>query len=280
MPTIIGLETISSNYFRVLGTSTVAGREFNANDNETARRVAIINESAARALFPGESPLERLVTIGPVFTFTVVGVVRDMKYMALLDTLVPFAYVPMRQGDLRGRVHFIARSDNPRRTLELLRQLGGQVKPALKGMKLELGTDRVAAALRPQRVAASLLSWLALAALCITAIGVYGTVANTVSQRTAEIGIRLALGAPSSSVMALVVRQCAVAVGTGLLVGLIGSAMASRFVAHFLFSVQPMDWIAYMAALCVMSVVSIIAAIIPGAHALRTDAITAIRSSG
>lgn len=279
-PTLVGVETISSNYFRVLGTSTAAGREFDANDIETARRVIIINESAARALFPGESPLERLVTIGPIFTYTVVGVVRDMKYLTLQDTLIPFAYVPMRQGDLRGRVRFVARSDDPHQTLNLLKQLSGEVKPALKAMRLELGTERIASVLRPQRVAASLLSWLAFAAMCITAIGVYGTVAYTVSQRTAEIGIRLALGAPSSSVMALVVRQCGIAVAIGLLLGLIGSAVAGRFVSHVLFRVQPMDWISYMAALGMMSVVAIIAAIIPGAHAVRIDAIKAIRSSG
>jgi predicted permease len=277
-PTMIGIESITPNYFRVLGVPLVSGREFDDRDTPVAQRVAIINETAARVLFPGQSALGKAITLGPVFTYTVVGIVRDTKYATLQDEAIPFAYQPMLQGDLRGRVHVVTRSDNPQRALEILRQLAKLNAPQLKSVRLELELDRIATVLHPQRVGALLLSVLALAALCIAAIGTYGSVAYLVSQRTTEIGIRLALGARSIDVTILVLQQCGVALASGIICGVVISAVAGRFVAHFLFEVQPMDIVALFGAVAVLSVTSLIAAAAPVLRALRIDPVSAMRS--
>lgn len=277
---IMAMATVTPNYFQVLGLPVVAGRAFNTGDGAKSPRVAIINQSAARALFPTGSPLGRKITVGPIFDYRVVGVVPDIKYMTLRDTAKAFGYVPMVQGDLRGRVHFIARSSRPRQTLAMLAAYASRLDPPLESTRLELESARIAAASKPQRLGAMLLSCLALVGLGISTVGMYGTVAYATARRSKEIGIRLALGAGKRSIIVLVLRHAAVALGFGLVGGIAATAAGSGILRRFLYRVQPTDWIAFFCALTVLCAVSAIAAVLPALRALRIDVVAAIRSLG
>lgn len=277
-PVMMGVETVSDGYFRTLKVPMIAGRGFAPTDDQRAPRVVILNETAARQLFPGQSAIGQVISAGPIFDYRVVGVVRDTKYLTLNDTAVAFAYVPIVQGDLMGRIRFLASSDDSRKTVDVLRREASNYAGALKSMHLALETDRLTEALRPQRIGASLLSALAIIAVCIAAVGIYGTVSYTVSRRTAEIGVRRALGAGSLHVFSLVLQQCATAVAVGIVAGIFGAILLGGIAAHFLFRVSATDWLAFGSAVVVLICVAIAAALAPTWRALRVDAVAAIRT--
>lgn len=279
VPVMMGMETVSDDYFSVLGMPMVSGRAFNAGDSHDAPRVAILNEAAARRLFPGQSPIGQTMTAGPIFDYTVVGVVRDARYMTLQDSGVPFAYSSLMQGDLRGRIRFVVRSADPRQTLSVIRHEAAAYGTVLKSMRLALESDRLADAVMPQRIGARLLSALALIAVCIAAVGIYGTVSYVVSQRTSEIGIRRALGANSADVVKLVLAQCAISIAIGVGCGVAGSVLAGDLVSHFLFRIAPTDGVAFAGAITFMAMIAASAALVPAWRAVRVDAVSAIRSA-
>ena len=226
-PVMMGVETVSDGYFHTLRIPMVSGRIFNAGDIPHAPRVIILNQTAARRLFPGKSPIGNVISAGPSFDYTVVGVVRDTKYLTLNDTAVAFAYVPIMQGDFMGRIRFIAAGNDSRKTMEILRREASEHAAALKSMRVGLEKDRITDSLRPQRIGANLMSALALLALCIAALGIYGTVSYTVTRRTAEIGVRRALGAESVHVFGLVMQQCAMASASASVAGFSGQCYSA-----------------------------------------------------
>lgn len=276
---MLPMESVTAEYFRVLGVPLVTGRFFDERDVKTAERVTILNESAARAFWPGESPLGRQITFSKALAYTVIGVVSDIKYTTLQDKGVPFAYAPLLQEDLHGRINFLVRSNNPQAALANLQRTASIIAPDLKGLRAGLVSDEINAVLMPQRFGAMLLSILALVALSISGVGIYGTVAYVVARRRMEIGIRLALGARRFDVLALVLRQSATAVGTGVVIGIVGAVSTTRLLAHFLYEVTALDWIAFAGSIVLVVVLSIAAAVVPSVRALRVDPVKAIRAS-
>jgi ABC-type antimicrobial peptide transport system permease subunit len=278
----MALATIMGDYFTVEGVPVVMGRAFSAGDGPASPRVLIVNQSAARSLWPGESPIGK-----QLYSFygaaTVVGVVRDTKYMTLGDDRVPFVYAPMSQDDSFGFVSFIARSVDPRAALVALRRTVADVAPNLKaptlpGLGPRLVADQIASALAPQRFGATLLLGFALAALCVSAVGIYGTVAYAVAGRASEIAIRVALGARGSDVLALIVSESARSVVAGMVLGVAGIVLSTRLVAHFLFGVAPTDWVAFACGVAVVGIAALAAAFVPCVRALRIDPARAMRA--
>ncbi|MEP6763505.1 MAG: ABC transporter permease [Gemmatimonadaceae bacterium] len=273
------MNSVSNNYFSVVKIPLLAGRTFGEQDTEKSERVTIINETVAHAFWPGESPLGKQMTFVDMMTYRVVGVVRDIKYYSLYDAAVPYAYAPILQEDMKARVTFIARSSSPKSALLMLHQSINEVAPMLTPEKSQLVLDRISDALSPQRYGATLLGVFAMLALLLSAIGTYGTVAYVVARRTKEIGIRMALGASTLNVLAIVLREIAAAVGGGILLGTIASGFATTLVAHFLYNVATSDWIAFTGAIATVIGVALLASMWPASRASRVDPLQAIRLS-
>jgi hypothetical protein len=291
---LVGVNHVSERYFDVLGVPVLQGRAFTRQDRAGAQRVVILNESAARALWPGESPIGKLVHgrwFGPLsFTYVVVGVVRDTKYAGLNDSHVPFAYIPLAQEEAPGAaITFLARSRSAAAApavLPVMRRTAAAAARVLRvaseasGPAVRLVSDQIVALLAPQRFGAALLSAFALLALCVSAAGIYGTVAFAVSRRTTEIGIRMALGARPVHVLSVVLLDTGVAVGAGAAAGLLGAGLTTALLRRLLYGVGPLDPASFAAGLLVTVAMATAAALVPSWRSVHIDPVRAIRTSG
>jgi hypothetical protein len=285
---------VSERYFDVLGVPILQGRAFTRQDRPGSPRVAILNESAALVLWPSESAIGKLVHgrwFGPLsFTYVVVGVVRDTKYAGLNDSHVPFVYVPLAQEEAPGAaITLIARGRSSAAgpaVLSIMRRTAATVSPKLKvasnasGPAMRMLSDQVIALLAPQRLGAALLSGFTLLALCVSAVGIYGTVAFAVSRRRTEIGIRMALGARAVNVLSVVLVDTGVAVAVGAAVGLIGAALTAALLRRLLYGVGPFDPMSFAAGLLVTVLMAMVAAVAPSWRSVHIDPVRAIRTSG
>lgn len=288
---MMGMNHIAGDYFGALGVPLLAGRSFTRDDGSQAERVVILNESAARALFPGKSPIgmkvhARYLHFAPFwFTYTVVGLAQDTKYRNLQDERVPFAFVPMRQESfIDGTTTFLARTNGGREAVGLLERTVASVAPDFipsdrEAFQPRLVSDQVSIVLSPQRFALTLLGGFAALALCVVAVGVYGTVAYVVSRRTTEIGIRMALGARQASILRLVLSRVGISIAVGAVAGLICAAFAGRMLRPLLYGVEASDFPSYAAAIGVIALIAVAAALVPCRRAIRTDPTESIRSS-
>lgn len=286
----MGTNNVTSGYFDALGIPVLAGRPFTREDGPDAPRVTILNESAARALWPGQSPIgkevhARFVDYAPVwFTYTVVGVVRDTKYRNLQDDEVPFAFVPVAQEDFSGGpLTFVVRTHRGRAAIGILQQTLDRAAPGLMPansalFRPRMVSDQVKSVLAPQRFGIALMGGFALLALCVVAVGIYGAVAYTVSRRTAEIGIRIALGAGHANVLRVVLFRTGMAVSGGAAVGVAFALVGGRLIRHLLNGIEPSDVPTFAVAVGVLFLIAMAAAVAPSWRAVRTDPVSVIRT--
>ena len=267
---------ISPNYFDVLRVPIVEGRAFTPGDTARALSTAIVNQAAARALFPDGHAVGRQMVHAGSMRFTIVGVVRDTKYASVQDRNVPMVFTPITP-DFSDDVHFIVRSTRPAAALEQLRHALTAVPPHPPIREARLVADQVNLTLEPQRFGATLVGTYSLLALLIASVGVYGLVAYIVAKQQREIGIRIALGARPGQVIELVAVRIALAVGAGVLVGLVAASLASRAMDSFLYGVTRTDIPAFAAAAAVMILAALAACVIPARRALTLDPVRAMR---
>jgi predicted permease len=272
-----GLASVSPGYFAVLGVPLRAGRDFTARDDGEAEKVAIINETAARRFFAGAPALGGQIALFGDMRYTVVGVVPDTKYESVRDEAVPFVYAPLAQEPGVAGVSVIVRSATPAAALPALRAALHEADPTVPLRDARLVARQIDTVLMPQRFGAMLLSVFGLVALAITAVGIYGTVAYTVSQRTTEIGIRRALGAQRGDILRLVLRRTGVALVGGTLVGGGVALAGTRTAEHFLYGVAATDLVAFAAAAGLLVVTTIVVALGPARRAARIDPARAMR---
>jgi hypothetical protein len=273
------LFSVTNSYFKVLGSPILAGRSFGAQDADGSPRVIVLNESAAHALWPGESAIGKQVHFRSYVTYTVVGIVKNMKYGSLDERDVPIVgYAPMTQEQPLG-VALIARSNHPRDAIAVLKNAIMSVAPGLKPQRPRLLSDQVDILLMPQRFGATLLSLFAILALCVSAVGIYGTVAYAVAKRTTEIGIRMALGAQRGDVLRLTLSESGVAIASGVALGLVGAGLTTRLLAHLLYEIHSSDWVSFTGAIVVMAAMAILACLVPAGRAVRVDPLKAMRTS-
>lgn len=291
---MMGVNHVSEDYFDVLSVRVLRGRRFTDQDRAGATRTIILNESAERALYAGGSAVGKMVHapwFGPIqFTYQVVGVVRDTKYGALQDAGVPFAFIPLAQEEAAPRnVTILARSRQPAATLETIKRTIRAVAPdrklarsgslAFPGPPARFLSDQILNLLAPQRFGASLLAAFGVLALCVSAVGIYGHVAYTVSQRTSEIGIRMALGARAIDILRVVSFDAGIAIAIGAFVGIVAAALTSKILESLLYGVGATDPLAFASALGVTVAMATVATLIPAWRAVRIDPAGAIRSS-
>lgn len=279
---LAGLGIVHENYFDTLRIPLKEGRLFTAHDREGAPGVAIVNESLAKRLFPGESPLGKTLLRGPNadVAHEIVGVIRDVKTRGLTQPAPDEIYYPMRQLGRPGMAVIAKLADSSDAT-NLQSILRSAVASVDKDQPISFFTTletTVANSLGAQRIVASLTTIFAGIALVLAAVGLYSVLAYAVSQRTNEIGIRMALGAQRGQVVGLIMRSGFKLVALGLTIGLVASAGAGRLIQTLLFDVRPYDPFIYAAVATLFALVAALACLIPSLRASRIDPLVALRA--
>jgi predicted permease len=274
------LSRVSPGYFQAMSTRLVQGRDFTAQDDEKAPPVAIVNETFARRFWPGEDPIGKRFSQGGAQQplLQVVGVVEDGKYAGLNETPQPYVCRPMLQAYV-GTTTVIVRTDaDPQKLLPVIRNEVQQLDPNLPLSNARPLSERMALPLLPARVAASVFGSFGLLALILAAIGIYGVMSYTVSRRTHEIGIRVALGAQASDVLRLVIGQGMTLALVGVLIGLSVALLLGRLMKSLLFGLSAADPLTYTGVSALLVCVALLACYIPARRATKIDPMLALRN--
>ena len=277
----IGVGSVSSDYFQTMKIPLLSGRTYDTRDRADGQKVVIVNQAFARRFFPNGDPLGKRVGFGckegEGLCRTIVGVVGSIRQESITDEVAPEMYLPFAQMPLNGMTLLVRTTGQPR---ELARSLRTQVLAIDKNQPIfEVQTlaQRVDEKLAVSRSLMLLFTAFALLGLILGAVGVYGIVSYSVTQRTHEIGIRIALGARGSNVLSLIMRNGLTLVLTGIAIGVGSALLLTRFLATLLFGVQPTDGVTFVLVSAVFSVIGIVAALIPALRATRVDPLIALR---
>jgi predicted permease len=278
---IVPVPFISTGYFRTLGIPLLRGRYFDANDRIGSPPVAIISETMARRYFPGENPIGRRLKHGGPHQNNpfreIVGVVGDVKYSGLNQPNEPVYYEPAAQSASRP-MWLIAR------TRDATSEVGSQINARIHSVDPGVPVSQVGPMSRVlfdsielPRFRAWLMAAFALAALLLACVGLYGVIAYYVTQRTHEIGVRMALGATSLSVLGLVAGRALRLASGGISVGMIGALALVPFVRSMLFGIGPFDALTLGGVALLLTLVAMLAAWLPANRAARVDPMKALR---
>jgi predicted permease len=279
---LAGVRIVSPGYFAAMGLRLHDGRFFAEADRFGAENVCLLNETLARKLFPGESALGKAILTGPAADTVVriVGVVRDVKANGLGAPVPDEIYFPR---DQRGGAFMVlvgqARTGlAASAVIPILRHLLTDLDPNLALANPQTVPDLLKDSLGVQRVTLALLLVFAGLAALLAAVGIYSVMAYTITQRTSEIGVRMALGAGTREILALVLRLGAVQLGAGLGLGLAGALAGTRLLRRALFEVQPLDPLVFAVVPLVFAAVGVAACLIPARRAARVDPVIALRA--
>ena len=269
---------VAPGYFRLLRIPLIAGRDFTAQDDAKSARVIIVNQAFLRRFLPVGDPLGRKVRVAGTVS-TVVGVVRDSKQSNPAQAPYPYFFVPFQQRFGRGHNNFlyIRTNGSPDTVRAALHREIAALDPAAGLYDAMPLTEYTEASLYQHKVAASLLSALGILSLLLAAVGLYSVMSYSVSERTREIGIRMALGAQPRNVLALVLRQGLVMTLSGLLAGIVIALAGARLVAALLIGVGGADPLTYAAASLFLCAIALFATWIPARRATRVDPMTSLR---
>lgn len=273
---VIEYDEVGPGFLATMGIPLLSGREFTRTDNETARPVAVVNETMAHQFWRGEDPVgKRLQANGQ--WFQVVGIARDSKYQSLLETAKPFFYLPMRQS-IMGQSLEIRTSLPPATIARALTREVRALDPNLAPAEVITMREQVYRMTWSKRAAVTLLLTFGGIALLLAAIGLYGVMSYSVSQSTRELGLRMALGADAPDVMRLVISHGLALTGSGVLLGGLAALGLTRLLGYLLYRVSPRDPITFTSALVVMTVAALLACFIPAWRAMRIDPVRALRN--
>lgn len=269
---------IAPGYFRLLRIPLAEGRDFTTQDDEKSERVMIVNQEFVRRYFGGREGVGRQVR-GWGRWFSVVGVARDSKYHTPSETPQPYIYVPFRQmyrADMEIAFYVRAAGD-PNQALATMRREVRSMDPSLDLYDAVPLREFIQASLFPQKIAASLLAVLGAVALVLASLGLYSVMAYSISQRTHEIGIRMALGARPADVSLMMVSQGMRLAAAGLLIGMAGALAVTRIAARLLVKISPTDPTVFAGATLFLAAVALAASYIPAWRATRVDPNLALR---
>jgi putative ABC transport system permease protein len=281
--------TVLGDYFQAVGIRVLRGRLFDSRDRRESEPVLVINETMARQYFPGKDAVGQQIKLGspssPDPWYTVIGVVADVKNNELANTVRPQIYQSYSQlqdsllalGFGKSMVLAVRAASEPEALTSEVRATIARLDPELPVTDLQTVRAQVEASLAPEWFQTGLVASFAGLALLLAAIGIYGVVSYAVTQRTHEIGIRMALGASREGVLGLVIGQGMKSVFAGLLLGMAASFAVTRLMTGFLFGVRPTDWITFVVAPVVLCVVALAANLAPARRAASVDPMVALR---
>ena len=273
--------SISPNYFRAMRIPLKRGRTFTEADRAGTPKVAIVSESCARSQFPGRDALGQHIQVGGRDDkrewLTIVGIAGDVRQYGLDQPPNMEVYLAQAQ-DVRFGYNLAVRTAGDPRSVEKSVQdavlSADATQPVYRVKPLE---DYMSHTLAARTFTLALLGLFGLVALALAAVGVYGVISYTVSQRTREVGIRMALGADRSMVLAMVLRQGLTLIACGTALGVCASAVLTRFLLSLLYEVRPTDLTSAVATSVGLAAVALLAAYLPARRATRIDPISALR---
>jgi len=273
--------TVGPGYFRTLGVSLVRGREFTEADAAGRPAVAIVNEAFARRYWPGQDPLGKRLGQGSrvaPLDLEVVGVVKDGKYVTLGEEPTPFFYVSFLQRyRADATLHVRATGADPGLLVAALRREVQALDPSLPIFDVKTMNDHLGLSLLPARIAAGFLGLFGFVALALAAMGIYGIMAFAVSQRTRELGVRLALGARPGDLLGMILKQGLRLAGLGLVLGLFAALALTRLASGLLYGISATDPATFVAIPAILAAVALLSSYIPARAAMATDPMAALR---
>jgi putative ABC transport system permease protein len=272
---------VSANYFRTLGIPLLRGRELNERDIQGATPVAVINETMARQYWPGEVPLgQRFRTSSQMPWRTIVGVVGDVRYQGLSEPTIPEMYFAYDQAlwPQHTMTVLVRTARSPTDVIATVRREVTSLDPNLPIYDVRTMDQWIANSLAAPRFNVVLLGTFAGLALILASVGIYGVVAYSVTQRTRELGLRMAIGAQQRDVVAMVLRESLIVVAVGMAVGVTAALLATRALSGLLFGIGPLDPVTWTAVTGVLFGVAFLASYVPARRATRVDPLIALRA--
>jgi len=270
---------VTPDYFSTLQIPLKQGRVFTDHDNAQSPKVVIVNETMARQLWPGESPVGRRFSIwrDEEFSREVVGVVGDTK-PSLDEEPKPQMYVPYAQDANWGSLSLVARTSGaPSALAGSVREAIRSVDKGIATYNLKTMNDVVSTSAAPRRIPMLLLSSFAGVAMLLAMLGIYGITSYYVNQRTHEIGVRMALGAQIADVLKLVLTRAMVLAVIGVVVGFAGAIAMTRYLSTLLYGVKPIDVMTFALVALGLVLVALVASLIPARRAAKVDPLVALR---
>jgi predicted permease len=282
MDDLVWINSTSPGYFATMGTRLVSGRDFNTNDAPGSAKVAIVNEAMARKVFGSGAAIGKTFQIAEGRSYgpqiEVVGVVANTKYVSMDEQSQPIAYLAMEQDSTIGPyVNFEVRTTGPTNAIiPSVKAAMGEIDPRVS-LTFSTLDRQISESLRLPRTLATLAGFFGALALLLAVIGLYGIMSYNVARRRNEIGVRIALGATQGRVVQMVMGEVGRVVAAGLVVGLLLTLGATRFVSAFLYGVTAQDPVTMIASAVVLATVAILAAMAPAWRAARMDPVSALR---
>jgi putative ABC transport system permease protein len=276
---------IGGDYFRTMGIALKRGRMFQESDRSGVPHVVIVNESAAAKHWPGMDPIGRRIRYRGMDRhrddwMTVVGVVADVNQLGLASPPEPETYVPFSQRPERihdGATILVRSMGDPASLATAMRDRVRTLDPDIP-TTITTFEDAVMSSVADRRFTMLALTSFGSFALFLAAVGIYGVLAYSVSRRTREIGVRMALGAERRRVLRMILRDGMRAVVPGILVGVVGALLLSRLMAGLLYGIEPTDPVTFGAVVVVLAVVTLAASFVPARRATKVDPMVAIRA--
>ena len=279
------IQSVSHQYFDLLRLPIVAGRGFDASDTPDSEPVAVINESTARLYWPDESPVGRMFRSGVSLDDQespserrIVGVVADSRHRSLKRSPEPSIYMPARQFATQSMYVLLRTSGDPDALAQPLCAAVSELDPNVVLYRVRAFDELITDSVAEDRFATLLLTSFAIVALLLGAVGIYGVIGFNVSERTPEIGVRMALGANRTSVQSLVLRETLLVLLAGLVPGLLASFWLSGAIQSLLHGVSATDATTFVGMTLVLATMAFVASIVPAMRASHVDPVLALRS--
>jgi predicted permease len=278
-PGVVGWSCVTPDYFHLLGMPLLRGRLFNELDADKGPQVAVINEAFAKTYWPNQDPLgkrfKRTRSESP--WITVVGIIANARTESLAEAGVPKIYLDLYQTGGKRLAIFVRGHLDAAAVPDEVREQVQSVDPTLPVFGAQTLNETVSASLTERRFSMEMVALFALTALLLAGLGIYGVISYIVSERTHEIGIRLALGAEGRNILRMVLRQGLRLALAGTAFGLVGALIVSHLMTRLLYGVRPTDPLTFAGVALLLMGVALLACYIPARRAIRVDPLVALR---
>jgi putative ABC transport system permease protein len=277
---VADIAVVDTEYFRVMEVPLIAGRNFTVSDTNKTQTVAVIDQTLQRRYWPNENPVGQQIKFGfgaGVQGVTIIGVAGDVKSDGFDAPSVPHIYVPMGQFAPVNAVVFFRSKADANYLGEAVRQEVAKLDPNVPVHSVSTMNEIIARSVADRRFALELLGVFAAVALLLAAVGIYGVMSYSFSQRTHEVGIRIALGAQRPDILRMALAEGMRTVVIGLASGLVGAAIMTRFFRSMLFNVAPADPATYLTVSAILACVALLACYIPAQRATQVNPLAALR---
>ncbi len=275
----VSSNVVSLKYFQTMGIASLRGRDFNTQDTEDKPRVVIVNEAFERLHYDGADAVGRRLSFGGAQGpwQEIVGVVRDSKYLTLGEEPVPCVYLPLAQNHETGVSLHVRATVDPASLIGAVRNEVQSLEKNLPVTNVRPMTETIGNSLYAARMGAMLLGIFGALALLLAAVGLYGVMSYVVSRRTREIGIRMALGAQSSDIFRLALKEGMMLVAIGVVLGMVTAMIITRLLASFLYGISATDGITFASIPLILALVALVACYLPARRAMKVDPMIALR---